>query len=125
MIRVNLTGRLTQDPEFRSVSDGANGQPLDVCQLRIAARDRRGDTVYLDVSEWGPAGRAAARCLSKGSMVAFSSELRYREWEIDGVKRQHVSAVGHVEFLGGGRQDDSQPPRSSAASAPVVEQIPF
>jgi len=58
-------------------------------------------------------------------MVAFSSELRYREWEIDGVKRQHVSAVGHVEFLGGGRQDDSRPPRSSAASAPVVDQIPF
>ncbi len=126
MISVNLTGRLTQDPELRSVSDGSRGQPLDVCQLRIAARDRRGDPVYLDVSEWGPAGRAAARCLSKGSMVAFSGELRYREWEIDGVRRQHLSAVGHIEFLGGARPDGTEAaPVAMPTSADHAEDIPF
>jgi single-stranded DNA-binding protein len=79
MISINLTGRLTRDPELRHVKASPSGDHLDVCQVRVAARNRRGDTVYLDVAEWGAAGRAAASRLRKGSRIAFSGDLRFSE----------------------------------------------
>lgn len=120
MISVNLTGRLTRDPELRHVPDPSSGQQLDVCQLRVAARDRRGNTVYLDVAEWGPPGRAAAEHLSKGSMVAFTGELRFREQPGEEGTRQYLSAVGHIEFLNGrGHYEATQPEAGIRESADI------
>ncbi len=124
MISVNLTGRLTREPELRRIADPDGGAELEVCQARVAARDRRGNAVFLDIAEWGPAGRAASRVLSKGSLVSFTGELRFREATISGVTRQFISAVGHIEFLerrdeGGGGAD------ASATDVPDEEPIPF
>lgn len=99
MISLSLTGRLTRDPDLRQVPDPASDRRLDVCQVRVAARTRRGDTVYLDLSEWGASGRAAAERLRTGSQIAFTGELRVREETGDDRVRQYLSAVGHIEFL--------------------------
>lgn len=108
MIVVSLTGRLTRDPELRHVkSDG--GGTSDVCQVRIAAHDMRGRTVYIDCAQWGAGGRAAAEFLHKGSLVAFTGELRLREADLNGTRRQFISAVGQIEFLGGGRSNGRGP----------------
>src|SRR5947208_14812138 len=126
MISVNLTGRLTRDPELRQVPS-QNGAPLEVCQLRVAARDRRGDTVFLDVAEWGPSGRAASQYLRKGSLVAFSGELRFRETNGTDGPRQFISAVGHVEFLEG-RMAAAEPSAASTVAASRFgeeDDIPF
>lgn len=127
MISVNLTGRLTREPELRRVQDPSGGQELEVCQVRVAARDRRGDTVYLDLSEWGAAGRAAAQCLRKGSMIAFTGELRFRERQGDGGTRQYLSAVGHIEFLDGrpGADVSSDPPARERDAITDDSEIPF
>ena len=101
MISLNLTGRLTREPELRRVPDPSSDRQLDVCQVRVAAHTRRGETVYLDLSEWGASGRAAAERLSKGSTIAFTGELRFREQSGETGTRQYLSAVGHIEFLGG------------------------
>lgn len=120
MISVNLTGRLTRDPELKQIPDPGNGGVLDVCQLRVAARDRRGDTVFLDIAEWGRPGRAAAEHLRKGSMIAFSGELRFRERQREDGNRQYLSAVGHIEFLGRGSDATAVPD-----DAPDEVEIPF
>jgi single-stranded DNA-binding protein len=129
MVSLNLTGRLTRDPELRSVTNPSSGGQLDVCQVRVAARDRRGDTVYVDLAEWGAAGRAAAQYLHKGSMIAFAGELRFRETTGDGGTRQFLSAVGHIEFLEGRGSGDTAA-TNRAVEAPQTEQpalddIPF
>ncbi len=125
MISVNLTGRLTRDPELRRVR-GPSAEELEICQLRVAARDRRGDTVYLDVAEWGAAGRAAAEHLAKGSLIAFTGELRFREHQGDNGTRQYISAVGHIEFLNGRPiGDDSVSEATEAAPDPDEADIPF
>ena len=99
MIVLSLTGRLTRDPELRCVESGRDGVSVDVCEVRLAARDGRGRTVYLDCQQWGPGGRAAAQHLSKGNLVAFTGELRLREANGDGPTRQYYLAVGRLEFL--------------------------
>src|SRR4051812_19773030 len=116
MISVNLTGRLTRDPELRQVPS-RNGASLEVCQLRVVARDRRGDAVFLDIAEWGPSGRAASEYLRKGSMIAFSGELRFREADGADGPRQFISAVGHIEFLESRSAKAEPDPPSTAATS--------
>ena len=103
MNTINLTGRLTRDPELREVP-----QVGTVCDLRLAvdgmARGR--EVGFIDVAVFGKPGEAAARVLFQGWLVAVYGRLAFREWEApDGAKRTAHSVVGHVEFLA--------PPRSS------------
>ena len=99
MVTISLTGRLTRDPSLHHVRQAPNAEPAEVCNVRLAARDSRGGTVYLDCAQWGPAGRAAAEQLTKGSLVAFTGELRWHEAGVEGATRQFYSAVGRIEFL--------------------------
>ena len=124
MISLNLIGRLTREPELRRVPDPSTGGELEVCQIRVAARDRRGDNVFLDLSEWGASGRAAAAHLHQGSMVGFTGELRFRETSGEGGTRRFLSAVGHIEFLGV-RRPSGEPSNDAAASPGETADIPF
>jgi single-strand DNA-binding protein len=102
--RVVLVGRLTKDPELRSLSSG-----LNVCRLRIACNSSRRDAEgefydkpnYFDVSVFGVSAKSVNRYTSKGSRVAIDGRLEWREWEVpDQQKRQAVSVVADtVLFL--------------------------
>ena len=102
MNSVNLIGRLTRDPELRSLPDGR-----PVCELRLAisnGKSRKGeerDATNLDVATFEAAATACAEHLRKGRQVGVSGRLVYREWEAeDGTKRSKHSVIGRVEFLG-------------------------
>ena len=63
MNSVNITGRLTGDPELRSLPSGES-----VCKLRLAVEGMSpgGEAGYVNVSAFGKPGEAAARVLPKG-----------------------------------------------------------
>jgi len=134
MNNLNLIGRLTKDPELRSVS-GRNGEPVDVCDLRIAYDQRDGSTGHLDVVTFGGAAAACATYLSKGRQIAVSGELRFREWEGEGgEKRSRHSVAGRVEFLGSRAAGENGNARGEFAGQPggvaggetgEAEDIPF
>jgi single-strand DNA-binding protein len=116
MNSINITGRLTSDPELRSLPSGEG-----VCKLRLAVDGLapRGDTGYVNVSCFGKPGEAAARVLSKGWLVAVGGRLAYYEWESDGSKRHDYEVVGNVEFLAAPRGGDSvstEPKEKTAAA---------
>jgi single-strand DNA-binding protein len=97
MNSVNITGRLTADPELRSLPSGEG-----VCKLRLAVEGLAPsrETGYVNVSCFGKPGEAAARVLAKGWLVAVQGRLSYRAWEADdGSKRHDYEVVGNVEFL--------------------------
>ncbi|HEY2283568.1 MAG TPA: single-stranded DNA-binding protein [Solirubrobacteraceae bacterium] len=114
--RVVLVGRLTRDPELRSLPSG-----VSVCGLRIACsssrRDADGDyherPNYFDVSAYGGSAESVSRYMRKGSRVAIDGRLEWREWETaEQQKRQAVSIVADtVQFLdtpGGQERDQGQ-----------------
>jgi single-strand DNA-binding protein len=102
--RVVLVGRLTRDPELRSLPSGRS-----VCGLRIACNSSRKDADgeyherpnYFDVSVFGAAGESVEQYTRKGSRVAVDGRLEWREWETaEQQKRQAVSIVADVvQFL--------------------------
>jgi single-strand DNA-binding protein len=111
--RVVLVGRLTRDPEIRSLPSGTS-----VCGLRIACNGGRRDADgtlrdrpnYFDVSVYGAQADAVGRFTRKGRRVGIDGRLEWREWETDDQqRRQAVSVVAErVQFLDSPGEDRSQ-----------------
>jgi single-strand DNA-binding protein len=108
--RVVLTGNLTKDPDVRSTANSG----LQICKLRLAVNTRRrnGSTGeweekpnYFDVTVFGRQAESCEKFLRKGRAVAIDGRLEWREYEVDGQKRQSVDIIAdNVQFLGG-RED--------------------
>jgi single-strand DNA-binding protein len=108
--RVVLVGRLTRDPELRSLPSG-----VSVCSLRIACNSTRKDADgafierpnYFDVSVFGARGETVSNHIRRGERVGIDGRLDWREWETpEQQRRQAVSIVADtVQFLdsAGGR----------------------
>jgi len=97
--RINLTGRLTKDPELRELPDGT-----PVCDIRLAVdgmgRGGRDQPGYINVSQFGAPGAAAANTLTRGWLVAVDGRIEHRTWETDeGQSRHDYAVIGHIEFL--------------------------
>lgn len=122
---VSLVGRLTRDPDLRSLPSGAS-----VCELRLAYNTsvKRGDAWedkgnFINVTVWGAQGEALARNLTRGQRVGVTGRLEWREWETqDGGKREQTSiTASQVQYL------DPKPdgaPAARPAAQPAAAQAP-
>ena len=118
---VTISGNLTRDPELRRLDSGQA-----VCSLRIAHNERRRDgagdwfdvTHYFDVTIWSGLGEWIADNVTKGQQVVVAGRLRWREYKVDGAKRQAVDITA-----------DSIVPvartSKAAAAPPPDDDIPF
>ena len=121
--RVVMTGNLTKDPDLRSTPNG-----LAICKLRVACNTRRrngaGDWEekpnFFDVTVFGGQGERCKQYLSKGRAVAVDGRLEWREYEVEGQKRQSVDIIADsVQFLGG--RDDASNGNGFSSSARATE----
>ena len=106
MNRVLLTGRLTRDPEMRSL---ANGKA--VTQFNLATNDYRGGSEraeYHSVVTWERLAEICAQYLTKGQLVAVEGRLQTRQWEDDKKLRHWKTEIvaSSVEMLSGRRKKD-------------------
>lgn len=122
---VNLTGRLTRDPELKHMASGDA-----VCSMRIAVNGRRKGQHgqwedapnFVNVSAFGRHAETCAQYLSKGRRVAVAGRLSWREWEQDGTKRQSLDVVANdVIFLGGEDAQGSSPPVQSGMAVDTTD----
>ena len=110
MNSINLTGRLTADPEMRSTHSATA-----VTNFRLAVQRRRSregedrGAVYVDVVCFGGLAESCGEYLSKGRQVAACGRLELDEWETEGGERRsrHKVVADEVEFLGGRPDDES------------------
>jgi single-strand DNA-binding protein len=111
-----LVGRLTRDPELRTVSPSAGDR--SVLTLRLAVRkpgkpdnDDTPTADFFDVTVWAMLAETCSRHLCKGRLVAVSARLEPTSWESqDGSKRRGMEIVASVvEFLDRPRRDTNSP----------------
>jgi single-stranded DNA-binding protein len=72
MITLTITGRLCYDPETRQ----AGGK--EVTKVTVASRYKGGldaQTIFVDVSIWGPRGAVAKQYMKKGDTVSFVGKM--------------------------------------------------
>jgi single-strand DNA-binding protein len=101
---VNLTARLTRDPDVVEFDP-----ETAVCNLRVAIARRADGAVFVDVKTFGPQATACSDYLSNGDPVALTGRLELAEWQAkDGSKRSRLYVIAErLEFLA--RLSRSQP----------------
>ena len=106
MNKVMLTGRLTRDPESRSLPSGKV-----VTDFSVATNEYRGGeerTEYHSVVTWDRLAEICGTYLGKGQMVSLEGRLQTRSWE-DERKLKHYRTeivASSVEMLSGRRKKD-------------------
>ena len=106
MNRVLLTGRLTRDPELRTLSTGKT-----VTQFSLATNDYRGGkelSQFHSIVTWDRLAEICGQYLGKGQLVALEGRLQTRQWEDDKKVRHWKTEIvaSSVEMLSGRRKKD-------------------
>jgi single-strand DNA-binding protein len=102
MNKVMLVGRLTRDPELRSLP---SGKPL--ATFVVATNEFRGGsgerTEYHNVIAWDRLAEICGQFLSKGQLVDIEGRLQTRQWDDDaGVRHWKTEVVANgLEMLSG------------------------
>ncbi|MGH2407606.1 MAG: single-stranded DNA-binding protein [Candidatus Limnocylindrales bacterium] len=121
MNRVLLTGRLTRDPELRTLASGKT-----VTQFSIATNDYRGGkelSEYHSIVTWDRLAEICGQYLGKGQLVALEGRLQTRQWEDDKKLRHWKTEVvaSQLEMLSGRRKKDYAAESSAEALASQAE----
>jgi single-strand DNA-binding protein len=105
--RVLLTGRLTRDPEMRSLASGKA-----VTQFSVATNEYIGQgkekAEYHNIVTWDRLAQTCGEFLGKGQQVAIEGRIQTRSWDDDTGKRHWKTEIvaNHVEMLSGRRKKD-------------------
>ena len=100
--RVQLIGRLGQNPEVKHLNNGSTLARFSVAtteRYKNKQGERVDDTQWHNVVVWGNLAEIAEQYLQKGKEVALEGKLVHRSYEDkDGNKRYVTEVVAH-EFL--------------------------
>jgi single-strand DNA-binding protein len=116
--KVLLTGRLTRDPELRSLASGSS-----VATFAVATNEFRGNgkerAEYHNVVVWDRLAQVCGQYLGKGQQVAVEGRLQTRQWDDDRGTRHWKTEVvaSSVEMLSGRRKRDYEADSIGAQSA--------
>jgi single-strand DNA-binding protein len=128
MNRVLLTGRLTRDPEMRSLASGKNVTTFTVASNEFLGGGKE-KSEYHPVVAWDRLAEIAGRYLGKGQQVAIEGRLQTRSWDDDKGARHWKTEIvaSHVEMLSGRRKKDyeaQQAADSLVAQAEALGEAP-
>ena len=128
MNKVLLTGRLTRDPEMRSLASGKNVTTFTVASNEFVGGGKE-KSEYHPVVAWDRLAEIAGRYLGKGQQVAIDGRLQTRSWDDDKGARHWKTEVvaAHVEMLSGRKKKDyeaEQAADSLAAQASALGEAP-
>ncbi len=123
MNRVLLTGRLTRDPEMRSLASGKNVTTFTVASNEFIGGGRE-KAEYHPVVTWDRLAEIAGTYLGKGQQVAIEGRLQTRSWDDDrGVRHWKTEVVAsHVEMLSGRRKKDYEAQQAADSLVAQAEQ---
>ncbi len=128
MNKVLLTGRLTRDPEMRSLASGKNVTTFTVASNEFIGGGKE-KAEYHPVVTWDRLAEIAGRYLGKGQQVAIEGRLQTRSWDDDKGARHWKTEIvaSHVEMLSGRKKKDyeaQQAADSLTAQAEALGEAP-
>ena len=124
MNKVLLTGRLTRDPEMRSLASGKT-----VTQFSLATNEYAGGgkerAEYHNIVTWDRLAEICGRYLGKGQQVAVEGRIQTRTWDDErGVRHWKTEVVaGHVEMLSGRNKKDYAAESAAEALSAQASQL--
>ncbi len=123
MNKVLLTGRLTRDPEMRSLASGKSVTTFTVASNEFIGGGRE-KAEYHPVVTWDRLAEICGTYLGKGQQVAVEGRVQTRSWDDDRGQRHWKTEVvaSHVEMLSGRRKKDYEAQQSADSLVAQAEQ---
>jgi single-strand DNA-binding protein len=118
MNKVFLTGRLTRDPELRSLASGKS-----VTQFSLATNDYAGGkerSEFHSIVTWDRLAEICGQFLGKGQQVALEGRIQTRSWDDEkGIRHWRTEVVAsNVEMLSGRRKKEYEAQSVAEAGQP-------
>lgn len=135
--KVFLIGRLTQDPDSRSIPSGQSVTTIRMATNRVwndPSGQRKDATEFHTVIAWGRLGDVAGKYLRKGGLVMIEGRLQTRNWtDQSGVKKYITEIIAEGLQLGprtagqmGSPMADIKTPQAGPERGPVKDsEIPI
>ncbi len=110
MNNVTLVGRLTKDPELRTVSTGNTTCSFTVAvnrQFTNAAGER--ETDFINCVIWGKQAENLSKYCTKGSLIGVQGRIQTRNYDGQDGRKVYVTEVAaqNVSFLGSKNSNES------------------
>ena len=99
MNSVNLTGRLTADPELRQTAAGVPVTSFCLAVDRMGGKDK--GAIFLDCVAFRGTAEFISKYFRKGSMAVAAGRLQLRDWtDKDGNKRRQAEILCENVYFG-------------------------
>ncbi len=122
-----LVGRLTRDPEVRSLPSGQQVASFGLATDRYyndKAGQRQQQTEFHNVVFFGRTAEIASQYLKKGSLALIEGRIQTRSWQdAEGNKKYRTEVVGEMLQLGP-RNNDNQTAQREEDRPERKEEIP-
>lgn len=120
--RATLIGRLTRDPELKSLPSGKSVASFSVAtgrQWTDANGQKQKQTEFHNVVAWGKLAETAGQYLKKASRIYVEGRIQTRDWTgQDGVKRYRTEIIAESFIMLDGRPTGEAYTGQSANAAP-------
>lgn len=125
MNNVQLSGRLTADPEIKMTQNG-----IPVCSYTLAVKKPRtkDETDFFDIVSWRQSAEYLSKYGRKGSMIIVTGTLSKRKWQDkDGNNRYSVEVVSDtVEIVRDSKSaDTTQTEEPNFTELSSDDELPF
>jgi len=103
MNKVLLVGRLTRDPELRTLPSGKHVTTFNVATNEYRGANASERTEYHAIVAWDRLAEICGQFLGKGQLVDLEGRLQTRQWDDDAGKRHWKTevVVNSLEMLSG------------------------
>jgi single-strand DNA-binding protein len=113
MNKVVLVGRLTKDPEVRTMPTG-NTVASFTLAINRNFKNKEGniDADFINISVFGRQAENVGKYVFKGSQLGVDGRIQTRSYDAqDGTKRYVTEVIAeNVEFMSSGKRDDNSAP---------------
>ena len=124
--RVQLIGRLGQDPEMKQTKNGRTLARFSLATTEVyknSQGERTEETQWHPIVVWGERAEIAGKYLRKGKEVALEGKLVHRTYDDADGNKKYITEVVVNEFLMLGKKEDNA--AQEAAPAKAVDNLPF
>jgi len=128
--KVFLVGRLTQDPQSRTIPSGQQVCSFGLATNRIGKDPKTGETKksteYHNIVLWRRLAEIASQYLTKGSLVLIEGRLQTRSWQDQaGNQKFRTEIVGERIQLGpkaAGKVVPGEEKEGAPAEIPIIQE---
>ena len=127
--KVILAGRLTRDPEVRTLPSGQSVTSFGLATDRFytdKANQKQQQTEFHNIVLFGKLAEIASKYLNKGALVLIEGRLQTRNWQDSaGNRRSRTEIVGERIQLGPKSARAQTENQNQEKQAPAQEDIPI